>query len=50
MTHTPEIMLQDEFYMEDVKYRWMSIKELEQDENVMKKNADVIAFIKSKYL
>lgn len=50
LTHTPEIMLQDEFYMEDVKYRWMSIKELEQDENVMKKNADVIAFIKSKYL
>ena len=48
MTYTPEIMLQDEFYMEDVKYRWMSIKELEQDENVMKKNADVIAFIKSK--
>ena len=45
LTHTPEIMLQDEFYMEDVKYRWMSIKELEQDENVMKKNADVIAFI-----
>ena len=37
LTHTPEIMLQDEFYMEDVKYRWMSIKELEQDENVMKK-------------
>lgn len=46
----PEMMLQDEFYMEDVKYRWMSITELEQDENVMKKNEDVIAFVKSKYL
>lgn len=44
----PEIMQQDEFYIDDVKYRWMSMAELEQDENIMKKNDDVIAFVKSK--
>jgi|GEM_PF-5190101 len=32
--------------MEDVRCRWMSITELEEDENIMKKNNDVIAFLK----
>lgn len=35
--------------MEDVRCRWLPITELEQDENIMKKNNDVIAFVKSKY-
>ena len=37
-----------EFDIDNTKYKWMSITELEQDENVMEKNDDIIAFVKTK--
>lgn len=44
----PERMIQKEFNIDDIRYKWMSIAELEQDENIMKKNDDIVAFIKTK--
>lgn len=44
----PEYMNSDEFYLNDKKCAWKSIKEMEDDENVMKKNDDVVAFVKTK--
>ena len=39
----------DEFDLDDKKYAWKSIEELEKDDNVMDKNDDIIAFVKTKY-
>lgn len=43
----PKNMLQKEFSIDDTRYKWLSLAELEQDENIMKKNEDVIAFVKA---
>ncbi len=31
-----------------IRYKWLSFTELEQDEDIMKKNDDIIAFVKTK--
>lgn len=44
----PEIMKKDEFEIEGTKYKWWTIEEMEADENIMKKNGDVVSFVKEK--
>lgn len=44
----PENMRNDIFEIDGVKYSWMLFENLEGDLNTMKKNDDIIAFIKSK--
>ena len=41
-------MCGDIFELENKKYSWKSIEELEADSNVMDKNDDIIAFVKTK--
>lgn len=41
-------MSSDVFVLDDKKYAWKSIEELEADSNVMEKNDDIIAFVKTK--
>lgn len=43
----PDSMAQDEFQIGDTKFRWMSINELENDETIMNKNDEIIAFVKA---
>ena len=49
LNDVPEYMSGDEFDLDDKKYAWKSIEELEKDDNVMDKNDDIIAFVKTKY-
>lgn len=44
----PETMKDDSFHIGREQYKWMSIAELEQNEDIMKKNEDIIAFVKNK--
>ena len=44
----PEMMKKDEFEIEGTKYKWWTIEEMEVDENIMKKNGDVVSFVKEK--
>ena len=44
----PEGMVGNGFELGNKKYTWKSIQELESDSNVMKKNDDIIAFVKTK--
>ena len=44
----PDNMREDIFCVEESKYRWMSIEEMEQDEIIMEKNDDIVAFVKVK--
>lgn len=44
----PDDMQKDEFEIDGVLYRWMTIDEMEQDENIMQKNKDIVAFVKEK--
>lgn len=44
----PIHMREDVFELGNKKYSWKSIEELETDTNVMSKNDDVIAFVKTK--
>lgn len=37
---------QHEFKIDGTKYFWMSIKEMENDENIKQKNSDVVGFVK----
>ena len=39
-------MMQTEFELSEIRYRWMSIEEMEQSQEIMDKNDDIIAFIK----
>lgn len=41
-------MTENEFYIDGIRYKWLSFTELEQDEDTMKKNDDIIAFVKTK--
>lgn len=43
----PELMCGESFELEEKKYSWMSIRELEEDNNTMDKNDDIIAFVKA---
>ena len=42
----PPLMLQDSFQCDGKRYYWMSMAELEQDENVKRKNSDILEYIK----
>lgn len=39
-------MMQTEFELSEIRYRWMSIEEMEQSQEIMDKNDDIVAFIK----
>lgn len=42
----PEHMQKKEFQIDDTKYRWMSFSEMENDDEIMEKNEEIVAFIK----
>lgn len=42
----PSNMMQTEFELSEIRYRWMSIEEMEQSQEIMDKNDDIVAFIK----
>lgn len=44
----PDFMKQDSFECDGKVYHWKSIVELENDEEAMKKNSDIISFVKEK--
>lgn len=44
----PYDIKEDEFCIAESHYRWMSIEEMEQDETIMEKNDDIVAFVKTK--
>lgn len=44
----PEHMLDDTFSIDKTEYKWMSFKEIEEDDDIMDKNEEIVAFIKSK--
>ena len=48
LSKVPECMAGDIFELNNQKYAWKSIQELEADSNVMDKNDDIIAFVKTK--
>ncbi len=39
-------MKADDFSIKSKHYYWMTIKDMEQDENIMKKNMEVVDFVK----
>ena len=39
-------MRADSFEIDGVKYTWMSIAEMEQDERIMSVNSDIVDFVK----
>ena len=44
----PEHMLGNTFGISDLKYQWMSIEEMENNQEIMEKNDDIVAFVKTK--
>ena len=48
LNDVPECMKGDIFELDGKKYAWKSIEELEADSNVMDKNDDIVAFVKTK--
>lgn len=42
----PEYMRKKEFVINNIKYSWYSIEELESDERIQKVNSDIVGFIK----
>ena len=48
LNDVPEYMRGTVFELENKKYSWKYIEELETDSNVMDKNDDIIAFVKTK--
>ena len=48
LSAVPECMVGNVFELGNKKYTWKSIQELEADSNVMEKNDDIIAFVKTK--
>ena len=50
LSSIPGNMTENEFYIDGIRYKWLSFTELEQDEDTMKKNDDIIAFVKTKCL
>ena len=43
----PDNMQEDEFYISESKYKWMSIEEMEQYKTIKDRNDDIVAFVKS---
>lgn len=50
LSSVPDNMTANEFCIDGIRYKWMSVAELEKNEDVMKKNEDIIAFVKTKCL
>ena len=50
LNSVPENMMEQSFVIDGVKYRWMSIQEMEKDARIMEVNEEVVAFVKSKFL
>lgn len=46
LSKLPEKMKADDFSIKSKHYYWMTIKDMEQDENIMKKNMEVVDFVK----
>ena len=44
----PEYMSPDYFSVDGTEYKWMSFKEMENDDIIMEKNDEVVAFVKTK--
>ena len=44
----PENIMEQTFEIDGIKYRWMSIQEMEKDARTMEVNEEVVAFVKSK--
>ncbi|MDO4647761.1 MAG: hypothetical protein Q4B26_03850 [Eubacteriales bacterium] len=44
----PTVMQEHEFIIENQRYRWMTIADMERDETIMAKNKDVVEFVKEK--
>lgn len=42
----PEEMRKDSFQCDGKEYSWMTLDELEQDDNVRKKNSDILNYVK----
>lgn len=41
----PEVAKENEFYISGRRYRWMSLRDMEQDINIMEKNKDVVHLV-----
>ena len=48
LENIPENMREQTFEIDGIKYKWMSIEEIEHDEKIMEVNEEVVAFVKSK--
>ena len=48
LLQVPIAMREKQFTIDETKYNWMSIEEMESNENIMKKNDDVVSFVKKK--
>lgn len=46
ISQVSEVMKADTFEIDGVKYRWMSIAEMEQDSHIMEINSDIVRFVK----
>lgn len=44
-----EELEKDDFAIDDVKYKWMTIAEMEQNPSIKKHNMDVVQFVKNNY-
>lgn len=44
--HIPKIMNKNDFSINSRHYYWMTISEMEKDDNIMKKNMEVVDFVK----
>lgn len=47
LKRVPEIMKSSEFVLGDRHYYWMTLKEMESDKDITKKNLDVVNFVKT---
>ena len=46
----PEKTKTDDFVVNGIHYYWMSVEEMEQDDNIMQKNREVVDFVKEKII
>lgn len=50
LTRYPEKLEQDNFVINKRHYYWMSIQDMEKDENIWNKNKEVVDFVKEKVI
>ena len=46
----PELVLKEDFVLNNRHYYWMSIEDMEKDENIIQKNLEVVDFVKENIL